>query len=174
MHALEARIIACRFRAPRQRQDAPFPEKGITTRSSCSWAKAPELRGRPPRPSLRRGERAFSHRDTASQWHPPPRRLHHQRREVPSARKPDPLPDELEACSAYLDRQVELINPRIIVTLSRFSAPLVWRRRHYSRTRADPQYRPRAWALAMFHPAAACATPSGGRTLSATCRNCRL
>ena len=33
----------------------------------------------------------------------------------------DPLPDELKACGPYLNKQIELINPKIIVTLGRFS-----------------------------------------------------
>ncbi len=33
----------------------------------------------------------------------------------------DPLPAEMAACSKYLDRQIELIDPAIIVTLGRFS-----------------------------------------------------
>ena len=33
----------------------------------------------------------------------------------------DPEPSEIEACSKYLDRQIEIINPDLIVTLGRFS-----------------------------------------------------
>ena len=33
----------------------------------------------------------------------------------------DPLPSEIEACSKYLDRQIELIRPKLVVTLGRFS-----------------------------------------------------
>ena len=33
----------------------------------------------------------------------------------------DPMPSEIEACSKYLDRQIELINPLLIITLGRFS-----------------------------------------------------
>lgn len=33
----------------------------------------------------------------------------------------DPAPGEISACSKYLDRQIELINPLLIVTLGRFS-----------------------------------------------------
>ena len=33
----------------------------------------------------------------------------------------DPLPEELAACNEYLDRQIEAINPRVIVTLGRYS-----------------------------------------------------
>lgn len=33
----------------------------------------------------------------------------------------DPLPDEVAACRPYLERQMELINPKVIVTLGRHS-----------------------------------------------------
>lgn len=73
----------------------------------------------------------------------------------------DPLPAELDACSDYLTRQVELINPRIIVTLGRFSmrrwfpagaiTQMHGRIRNIGRGRI---------ALAMFHPAAALRNPA--------------
>ena len=72
----------------------------------------------------------------------------------------DPLPAELDACAAYLERQVALINPRIIVTLGRFSM-----RRWFpdgSITRLHGQVRNIGRgrvALAMFHPAAALRNP---------------
>lgn len=72
----------------------------------------------------------------------------------------DPLPAELQACDDYLAQQVELINPRIIVTLGRFSmrrwfdeggiTQLHGRVRNIGRGRI---------ALAMFHPAAALRNP---------------
>jgi|GEM_PF-272799 DNA polymerase len=33
----------------------------------------------------------------------------------------DPAPPELAACTKYLDRQIELVNPKLIVTLGRFA-----------------------------------------------------
>jgi len=33
----------------------------------------------------------------------------------------DPEPGEIDACRAYLDRQIEQINPKLIVTLGRYS-----------------------------------------------------
>jgi DNA polymerase len=73
----------------------------------------------------------------------------------------DPLPAELDACRDYLTRQVELINPRIIVTLGRFSM-----RRWFSDGTITQIHghvrnigRGRV-ALAMFHPAAALRNPA--------------
>ncbi len=37
----------------------------------------------------------------------------------------DPLPDEIAACRPYLDEQIELVDPRVIVTLGRFSSQLL-------------------------------------------------
>ncbi|MFQ6095626.1 MAG: uracil-DNA glycosylase family protein, partial [Candidatus Bathyarchaeia archaeon] len=37
-------------------------------------------------------------------------------------RNRDPLPDEIERCTPYLDRQLQIIKPRLIVTLGRHSA----------------------------------------------------
>jgi DNA polymerase len=72
----------------------------------------------------------------------------------------DPMPEELAACAGYLERQVELVNPRIIVTLGRFSM-----RRWFgesSITRQHGQIRNLGRGrvgLAMFHPAAALRNP---------------
>lgn len=72
----------------------------------------------------------------------------------------DPQPAELEACADYLARQVELVNPRIIVTLGRYSM-----RRWFpdgSITRIHGQLRNIGRgriAMAMFHPAAALRNP---------------
>ena len=72
----------------------------------------------------------------------------------------DPMPDELEACADYLERQVALINPRIVVTLGRFSM-----RRWFpagSITQLHGQVRNIGRgrvAIAMFHPAAALRNP---------------
>lgn len=73
----------------------------------------------------------------------------------------DPLPAELDACSDYLTRQIELVNPRIIVTLGRFSM------RRWFPTGAITQIHGRVRnigrgriALAMFHPAAALRNPA--------------
>ncbi len=37
----------------------------------------------------------------------------------------DPQPDEIEACAPWLDRQLELIQPRVIVTLGNFATKLL-------------------------------------------------
>src|SRR5487761_1364080 len=37
----------------------------------------------------------------------------------------DPFPDEIEACRPYLDQQIELIAPRVVVTLGNFATRLL-------------------------------------------------
>lgn len=37
----------------------------------------------------------------------------------------DPLPEEIEACAPWLDRQLELVRPRVLVTLGNFATKLL-------------------------------------------------
>lgn len=67
----------------------------------------------------------------------------------------DPLPQELSACSEYLERQILAINPRVIVTLGRYSMA------HYLPNAKISQIHGQAirvrgrLIVAMYHPAAA-------------------
>ena len=67
----------------------------------------------------------------------------------------DPLPVEIEACRPYLERQIALLDPRIIVTLGRFSLTQFFPRESISRVHG----RLRRWngmpVFPMYHPAAA-------------------
>jgi DNA polymerase len=72
----------------------------------------------------------------------------------------DPQPNEIFACAGYLDRQIALINPRIIVTLGRHSMQRWFPGE--SITKVHGQVRNIGHgrvALAMFHPAAALRNP---------------
>ncbi len=73
----------------------------------------------------------------------------------------DPEPDEIDACREYLDRQIALINPRIIVTLGRHSLNR-WLA-GASITRIHGQVKNLGHGrilLPMFHPAAALRNPA--------------
>ena len=48
----------------------------------------------------------------------------------------DPQPDEIEACRPYLERQVELIEPRVICTLGNFATKLLTGSPHGHHARA--------------------------------------
>jgi DNA polymerase len=41
--------------------------------------------------------------------------------QMPPTQQRDPLPEELRACQRYLDEQIELLDPQVIVTLGRIS-----------------------------------------------------
>ena len=82
----------------------------------------------------------------------------------------DPQPIEIEACSPYLEQQVELIQPHVIGTLGNFATRLLTQSRTpISRVRGAPQVHTlggrAVFLMPLFHPAAALRTPSLMETL---------
>jgi uracil-DNA glycosylase family 4 len=71
----------------------------------------------------------------------------------------DPLPDELSACEPYLERQIQLIKPRVIVTLGRFSMYRYFPGAAISKIHGQPKRVGNAMVVPMFHPAAALHQP---------------
>ena len=67
----------------------------------------------------------------------------------------DPLPEELAACNEYLERQIEAINPSIIVTLGRFSMNKFFPGAKISAVHGQMRKVGNRYVIAMFHPAAA-------------------
>jgi DNA polymerase len=67
----------------------------------------------------------------------------------------DPLPDEMAACRPYLDRQMELVNPKIIVTLGRFSMARWFPGGRISQIHGQPKLADGRIIVPMYHPAAA-------------------
>ena len=67
----------------------------------------------------------------------------------------DPLPEELEACDIHLRRQIEAINPSIIVTLGRFSMNKFMPGAKISAVHGQMRRIGDRYVIAMFHPAAA-------------------
>ncbi len=67
----------------------------------------------------------------------------------------DPLPEELEACSEYLERQIAAINPKIIVTLGRFSMAKFLPGAKISAIHGQMRRVGNRFVIAMYHPAAA-------------------
>jgi uracil-DNA glycosylase family 4 len=67
----------------------------------------------------------------------------------------DPLPDEIHACSGYLDRQVDLIDPDVIVTLGRFSMSRYFPGERISRIHGQAKEIGNRLVVPMYHPAAA-------------------
>lgn len=72
----------------------------------------------------------------------------------------DPLPEELAACSDYLDRQIEVINPRIIITLGRYSMARFFPNVRISDVHGQARWVRGRMIIAMYHPAAALHQPS--------------
>ena len=72
----------------------------------------------------------------------------------------DPLPEEVEACKSYLDRQIELIQPKLVVTLGRFSMARAFPKARISRIHGQPRKISGVIYYPMYHPAAALHQPS--------------
>lgn len=66
----------------------------------------------------------------------------------------DPLPAEISACGKYLDRQIELINPSLIVTLGRFSLARFFPGESISRARGRLRHKDGRNIFPIMHPAA--------------------
>jgi DNA polymerase len=67
----------------------------------------------------------------------------------------DPLPEELLACNEYLERQIAAINPKIIITLGRYSMGKFMPGAKISSVHGQMQRSGNRFVIAMFHPAAA-------------------
>ncbi len=67
----------------------------------------------------------------------------------------DPLPEELAACNEYLERQIQAINPSIIVTLGRYSMNKFFPGAKISAVHGQMRKVGERYVIAMFHPAAA-------------------
>ena len=72
----------------------------------------------------------------------------------------DPLPDEIKACKPFLDRQIELIQPKLVVTLGRFSMTRAFPKARISRIHGRPRKIGGVLYYPMYHPAAALHQPS--------------
>ena len=68
----------------------------------------------------------------------------------------DPRPEEVEICTkTYLDRQIQAINPKVIVTLGRFSMNLLIPNTKISNVHGQPVQIKGRLVVPMYHPAAA-------------------
>lgn len=71
----------------------------------------------------------------------------------------DPLPEEIEACQPYLERQIKLIAPRMIVTLGRFSMERYFPGAKISQIHGQARKIEGIIYYPMYHPAAALHQP---------------
>ena len=67
----------------------------------------------------------------------------------------DPLPTEIQSCRSWLERQIEIIRPKIIVTLGRYSMAMFFPGKSISKIHGTAQKKDNIIYYAMYHPAAA-------------------
>ena len=67
----------------------------------------------------------------------------------------DPLPTEIRNCQEWLERQIEIIRPKMIVTLGRYSMAKIFPGKSISKIHGMAQKRDNVIYYAMYHPAAA-------------------
>src|SRR6266566_4734707 len=66
----------------------------------------------------------------------------------------DPLPEEIDACDNYLDRQIAALNPQVIVTLGRYSMAKFFGNEKISAIHGRARKKDGYICIAMYHPAA--------------------
>ncbi len=79
----------------------------------------------------------------------------------------DPLPEEINACSGYLERQILAIQPKVIVTLGRYSMVRFFPNVRISDIHGQGRTVNGRLVVAMYHPAAALHQPSLRRDIEA-------
>lgn len=72
----------------------------------------------------------------------------------------DPLPEEIESCEPYLDQQIEIISPQMVVTLGRFSMARFFQEAKISQIHGQARRIDGIICYPMYHPAAALHQPS--------------
>ncbi len=79
----------------------------------------------------------------------------------------DPLPTEILNCRQWLERQIESIQPKMIVTLGRYSMALFFPGKSIGKIHGTAQKRDDIIYFAMYHPAAALHQQSLRQTIEA-------
>jgi uracil-DNA glycosylase family 4 len=67
----------------------------------------------------------------------------------------DPLPTEIQNCRPWLDHQIELISPKMVVTLGRYSMAMFFPGKTISKIHGTAHKQDNIIYYAMYHPAAA-------------------
>lgn len=79
----------------------------------------------------------------------------------------DPLPVEIESCRKWLDRQIEIIQPKMIITLGRYSLARYFPYDSIAKVHGKPRKLGGIIYYPMYHPAAALHQGSLRRTIEA-------
>jgi len=77
----------------------------------------------------------------------------------------DPLPAEIQSCRKWLDRQIEIIHPQMIITLGRYSLARYFSNESISKIHGKPRKSGGVIYYPMYHPAAALHQGSLRRTI---------
>lgn len=77
----------------------------------------------------------------------------------------DPMQDEIEACSPFLEKQLEIIKPKLIVTLGRFSMSFFYSSGKITHHHGVLIHTPKYKIFPVYHPAAALRNPTFDRAL---------
>jgi DNA polymerase len=77
----------------------------------------------------------------------------------------DPLPTEIAACKPWLDQQLAILKPKVIVTLGRFSMNRYFPGQSIGRIHGQPKRIDDVMVVPMYHPAAALHQASLRRTI---------
>lgn len=83
----------------------------------------------------------------------------------------DPVPAEIDACASFLDRQIGLLRPKVIVTLGRFSMAKFFPGETIGKIHGRHARRGDVTVLPLYHPAAALHQPSLKRVLETDVKN---
>jgi len=79
----------------------------------------------------------------------------------------DPLPPEIETCRKWLDRQIELVRPKMIITLGRYSLARYFPNDSIGKVHGKARKIDNIILYPMYHPAAALHQGSLRRTIEA-------
>ncbi len=77
----------------------------------------------------------------------------------------DPLPHQISACGGWLQRQLEIIEPKLVITLGRYSMAKFFPGQSISRIHGQPRRIGGLLVVPMYHPAAALHQGSLRRTI---------
>jgi uracil-DNA glycosylase len=77
----------------------------------------------------------------------------------------DPMPEEISACSQWLGKQIEIVQPKVIVTLGRYSLARFLPGTPIGKIHGQGRKMVDMWVVPMYHPAAALHQGSLRRTI---------
>ncbi len=77
----------------------------------------------------------------------------------------DPLPSEIAACRKYLEAQLQVIRPRVIVTLGRHSLAWFFPKDSIGKVHGQVRRKDGTYFLHLYHPAAALHQPAMRETI---------